>query len=75
MKTSWNPHTVPITCICNVLPRGRHHLIDAFSLCSQPPLLSSMVLEVYRATGDVAFVRKVFHSLLKEHSFWMSGAP
>lgn len=39
---------------------------------SQPPLLSSMVLEIYRATGDVEFVRTVFHSLLKEHSFWMS---
>ncbi|WVZ57415.1 hypothetical protein U9M48_007802 [Paspalum notatum var. saurae] len=39
---------------------------------SQPPLLSSMVLEVYMATGDVEFVRCVFHSLLKEHSFWMS---
>lgn len=39
---------------------------------SQPPLLSSMVLEVYRATGDLEFVRCTFHSLLKEHSFWMS---
>ncbi|XP_066389780.1 probable trehalase [Miscanthus floridulus] len=39
---------------------------------SQPPLLSSMVLEVYRATRDVEFVRKVFPSLLKEHNFWMS---
>ncbi|KAJ1274404.1 hypothetical protein BS78_05G059100 [Paspalum vaginatum] len=39
---------------------------------SQPPLLSSMVLEVYRATGDVEFVRCAFQSLLKEHSFWMS---
>ncbi|CAL4915149.1 unnamed protein product [Urochloa decumbens] len=39
---------------------------------SQPPLLSSMVLDVYGATGDVEFVRKAFPSLLKEHSFWMS---
>uniref|UniRef100_A0A0E0BCT1 Trehalase n=1 Tax=Oryza glumipatula TaxID=40148 RepID=A0A0E0BCT1_9ORYZ len=39
---------------------------------SQPPLLSSMVLDIYMATGDMAFVRRVFPSLLKEHSFWMS---
>ncbi|TKV95334.1 hypothetical protein SEVIR_9G356700v4 [Setaria viridis] len=39
---------------------------------SQPPLLSSMVLDVYGATGDVDFVRRAFPSLLKEHSFWMS---
>lgn len=39
---------------------------------SQPPLLSSMVLEIYTATGDLGFVRRVFPSLLKEHSFWTS---
>jgi len=39
---------------------------------SEPPLLSSMVLEVYRATGDVEFVKRAFQFLLKEHSFWMS---
>ncbi|CAL5013388.1 unnamed protein product [Urochloa decumbens] len=39
---------------------------------SQPPLLSSMVLEVYEATGDVKSVREAFPSLLKEHSFWTS---
>ncbi|CAN6300388.1 unnamed protein product [Urochloa humidicola] len=39
---------------------------------SQPPLLSSMVLDVYGATGDVEFVRRAFPSLLKEHRFWIS---
>ncbi|CAL5001319.1 unnamed protein product [Urochloa decumbens] len=39
---------------------------------SQPPLLSSMVLEVYEATGDVKFVREALPPLLKEHSFWTS---
>ncbi|KAL6642810.1 hypothetical protein ACP70R_020991 [Stipagrostis hirtigluma subsp. patula] len=39
---------------------------------SEPPLLSSMVLDIYKATGDLNFVRRTFPSLLKEHSFWMS---
>ncbi|XP_062205881.1 probable trehalase [Phragmites australis] len=39
---------------------------------SQPPLLSSMVLDIYRETGDLSFVRRAFPTLLKEHSFWMS---
>uniref|UniRef100_J3N468 Trehalase n=1 Tax=Oryza brachyantha TaxID=4533 RepID=J3N468_ORYBR len=40
---------------------------------SQPPLLSSMILDIYMATGDMVFVKRAFPSLLKEHSFWMSG--
>ncbi|XP_073111925.1 probable trehalase isoform X2 [Elaeis guineensis] len=39
---------------------------------SQPPLLSSMVFEIYRRSGDLAFVKKSLPSLLKEHSFWNS---
>uniref|UniRef100_A0ACD5TND7 Uncharacterized protein n=1 Tax=Avena sativa TaxID=4498 RepID=A0ACD5TND7_AVESA len=39
---------------------------------SQPPLLSSMVLELYTATGDLDLVRRSFPSLLKEHAFWVS---
>ncbi|GJM91259.1 hypothetical protein PR202_ga07618 [Eleusine coracana subsp. coracana] len=39
---------------------------------SQPPLLSSMILDIYKATGDLDFVKKSFPSLLKEHSFWTS---
>jgi neutral trehalase len=43
-----------------------------FQLYSQPPLLSSMVLELYTATGDLDLLRRTFPSLLKEHSFWVS---
>ncbi|TVU31968.1 hypothetical protein EJB05_23684 [Eragrostis curvula] len=39
---------------------------------SEPPLLSSMILDIYKATGDLDFVRRTFSSLLKEHRFWMS---
>uniref|UniRef100_A0A0A9EXF6 Trehalase n=1 Tax=Arundo donax TaxID=35708 RepID=A0A0A9EXF6_ARUDO len=31
-----------------------------------------MVLDIYRETDDLGFVRRAFPSLLKEHSFWMS---
>jgi alpha,alpha-trehalase len=34
-----------------------------------------MILDIYKATGDLNFVKRVFPSLLKEHSFWMSGKP
>jgi alpha,alpha-trehalase len=34
-----------------------------------------MILDIYKATGDLDFVKRVFPSLLKEHSFWMSGKP
>ncbi|KAG9440147.1 hypothetical protein H6P81_020312 [Aristolochia fimbriata] len=40
---------------------------------SQPPLLSSMILEIYKKTGDLALVKRAFPSLLKEHQFWTSG--
>ncbi|KAK8963496.1 putative trehalase [Platanthera guangdongensis] len=40
---------------------------------SQPPLLSSMVMEIYSRTGDLTFVRKSLPSLLKEYSFWNTG--
>ncbi|KAK3153109.1 hypothetical protein QOZ80_2BG0167930 [Eleusine coracana subsp. coracana] len=39
---------------------------------SQPPLLSSMILDIYKATGDLDFVKRTFPSLLKEHIFWTS---
>ncbi|KAF3339889.1 putative trehalase [Carex littledalei] len=39
---------------------------------SQPPLLSSMVMEIYMRTGDVELVKGVLPALLKEHSFWVS---
>ncbi|CAL2260699.1 unnamed protein product [Prunus armeniaca] len=40
---------------------------------SQPPLLSAMVFEVYKRTGDVEFARKSLPALIKEHEFWNSG--
>ncbi|CAA6656334.1 unnamed protein product [Spirodela intermedia] len=40
---------------------------------SQPPLLSSMILEIFEKTGDLQFVKRSFPSLLKEHDFWSSG--
>ncbi|CAA7391901.1 unnamed protein product [Spirodela intermedia] len=39
---------------------------------SQPPLLSSMILEIFEKTGDLQFVKRSFPSLLKEHDFWSS---
>ncbi|OAY78797.1 putative trehalase [Ananas comosus] len=43
-----------------------------YSNRSQPPLLSSMVYDIYMRTQDLEFVKKAFPSLLKEHSFWVS---
>ncbi|KAK9076642.1 hypothetical protein SSX86_004976 [Deinandra increscens subsp. villosa] len=40
---------------------------------SQPPLLSSMVIEVYKCTNDIDLVKKALPALIKEHNFWNSG--
>ncbi|KAK4489225.1 hypothetical protein RD792_005021 [Penstemon davidsonii] len=40
---------------------------------SQPPLLSSMVIDIYNRTGDKDLVLKALPALLKEHKFWNSG--
>ncbi|KAL7608568.1 hypothetical protein Lser_V15G10043 [Lactuca serriola] len=40
---------------------------------SQPPLLSSMVIEVYKQTHDMDLVKKALPALIKEHKFWNSG--
>jgi alpha,alpha-trehalase len=40
---------------------------------SQPPLLSSMVYEIYNVTKDEELVRKAIPLLLKEYEFWNSG--
>ncbi|KGN50019.1 probable trehalase [Cucumis sativus] len=40
---------------------------------SQPPLLSSMVYDIYLRTGDLEFVRNSLPALIKEHKFWNSG--
>ncbi|KAL6545507.1 Trehalase [Orobanche gracilis] len=39
---------------------------------SQPPLLSSMVYEIYKRTGDMELAKKALPALLKEHEFWNS---
>ncbi|GJW34559.1 probable trehalase [Tanacetum coccineum] len=39
---------------------------------SQPPLLSSMVVEVYTRTNDMDLVKKALPALIK-HKFWNSG--
>ncbi|KAL9242946.1 hypothetical protein vseg_016900 [Gypsophila vaccaria] len=40
---------------------------------SQPPLLSSMVYEIYERTGDMSLVKRSLPALIKEHEFWNSG--
>ncbi|KAF3434222.1 hypothetical protein FNV43_RR25325 [Rhamnella rubrinervis] len=40
---------------------------------SQPPLLSAMVHEIYKRTGDLEFVKMSLPALIKEHHFWNSG--
>ncbi|GMH09312.1 hypothetical protein Nepgr_011153 [Nepenthes gracilis] len=40
---------------------------------SQPPLLSSMVHELYKRTRDVCFVKRCLPALLTEFRFWNSG--
>ncbi|GAB4834614.1 hypothetical protein Ancab_032877 [Ancistrocladus abbreviatus] len=40
---------------------------------SQPPLLSSMVHELYKMTKDDGFVKRSLPALLKEYHFWNSG--
>ncbi|CAM8881819.1 unnamed protein product [Rhodiola kirilowii] len=42
---------------------------------SQPPLLSSMVHEIYGRTHDTELVKVAVPALFKEHTFWTSGTP
>lgn len=43
-----------------------------YLLRSQPPLLTAMVYEYYKATNDVAFVREILPVLVNEYKFWTS---
>lgn len=43
-----------------------------YLLRSQPPMLTSMVYEFYKATGDAAFVRQMLPALVNEYKFWTS---
>ncbi|XP_020550686.1 probable trehalase [Sesamum indicum] len=40
---------------------------------SQPPLLSSMVIDIYNRTHDETLVIRSLPALVKEHEFWNSG--
>lgn len=39
---------------------------------SQPPYAALMADDIYRRTGDIAFLRDAFHTLKKEYDFWMT---
>ncbi|KAJ8764845.1 hypothetical protein K2173_010310 [Erythroxylum novogranatense] len=39
---------------------------------SQPPLLSSMVSEIYNRTGDLELIKKALPALVSEYQFWNS---
>ncbi|XP_054823242.1 trehalase-like isoform X1 [Prosopis cineraria] len=39
---------------------------------SQPPLLSSMIYEIYNSTGDIELVKRSLPALQKEYEFWNS---
>lgn len=40
--------------------------------CSQPPVLSLMVRDVFEVTGDCEWLKKAYTTLEKEYSFWMT---
>ncbi|KAH7852366.1 hypothetical protein Vadar_023980 [Vaccinium darrowii] len=40
---------------------------------SQPPLLSSMVYDIYIRTDDMDLAKESLPALVKEHEFWISG--
>ncbi|EPS74727.1 hypothetical protein M569_00029, partial [Genlisea aurea] len=40
---------------------------------SQPPLLSSMVVDIFRRTADTELVAKSLPALIQEHRFWTRG--
>ncbi|KAG9440146.1 hypothetical protein H6P81_020311 [Aristolochia fimbriata] len=65
-----------VTNLLSLLDEYGHVLNGAriyYTNRSQPPLLSSMILEIYKKTGDLALVKRAFPSLHKEHQFWTSG--
>ena len=45
---------------------------DGADFCSQPPLLSLMVKDVYKQTKDEAWLAKAVDGLEKEYVFWMT---
>ena len=41
--------------------------------CSQPPMLSNMVMAVYEATQDDEFLAYALPLLVSEHDYWTSA--
>lgn len=84
-STSVHPiMTSPLRWIPFIYHNKKHHWLifacphfiqvcECRNFCSQPPLLSSMVFDIYKRTGELALVKKALPALLKEHHFWNSG--
>ncbi len=51
------------------MPNGNR---TGFLKRSQPPYAALMVDDVYKATGDLAFLKTAFVTLKKEYEFWMT---
>ncbi|EXC14447.1 hypothetical protein L484_007814 [Morus notabilis] len=65
-----------VTNLISLIEKYGHVLNGArayYTNRSQPPLLSAMVHEIYKRTGDLEFARKSLPPLIKEHKFWNSG--
>ena len=45
---------------------------DGADFCSQPPLLSLMIRDVYAQTGDDEWLKRAVSGLEKEYEFWMT---
>ncbi|XP_060674554.1 trehalase isoform X2 [Ziziphus jujuba] len=58
-----------------IIPGSRFREVyywDSYWIISEPPLLSAMVYEIYKRTGDLEFAKKCLPALIKEHQFWNS---
>lgn len=65
-----------VTNLIHLLEEYGHVLNGArvyYTNRSQPPLLSSMIYEIYSRTGDIELVKRSLPALLKEYQFWNSG--
>ena len=45
---------------------------DGADFCSQPPLLSLMIQDIYKQTQDDVWLKKAIACLEKEYAFWMT---
>ncbi|WMV44096.1 hypothetical protein MTR67_037481 [Solanum verrucosum] len=46
---------------------------DSYWVISQPPVLATMIVDIFNQTGDLDLVRRSLPALLKENHFWNSG--